>query len=795
MWRHSLRGLAKNPGLVVVVVVTLALGIGGTTAIFSVVDAVVVRPLPFPNSDRLVVLDDTRIPGRQSAFSFPNLLDLQMQTRALSRAVGYTVGNLTLTGRGEARRAVATVASPGLFEMLGVNPARGRTIALGEEDPGAARVVVVSHAFWQTQLGGAPDVIGTTVTLDGTPHTVVGVAPEGFQFPLQGAAPDLYMTFTPGDAQMRKNRGAHFLSAIGRLAPGQSVPQAAAELATIHARLEAVYGDAVKGRYFTVAPLHDSLIKDVRVALLVILGAVGFVLLIACSNVANLLLTRASGRRRELAIRAALGASRRRLIGELLAESTLLSLVGGAAGALLALWGVDWLRATIPPEIGGIRPIEVDLRVLGFTVGVALGTGLIFGLIPAWNASRARASEALQIATGRGGVSHAGTRNALVIAEVALAMLLLIGAGLMLKSFQRLQQVSPGFDPSGVTVAEISLPDLGYPQREEQAAYYRRLLDRLAALPGAESTAIAAPVPFTAYALSFTMRVIGRPAEPPGKQPAVGFSAVSPEYHRAMRIPLLRGRLLEASDDAPGAAPAVLISEALARRHFPDEDPLGKKLSLGYRKQVEWTIVGVVGSVKFASLDADGEEHAYVPFSQAPLSFMFSVAGSAGPELAASLRAAVAAIDAGVPAQVSKMDDLMRETLSRRRLSTTLLTIFAGVALLLALIGIYGVVSYGVAQRRHEMSLRLALGARPAQVVRLIVGEGVRLALVGVGLGIATALVGARILAGLLYHVDPIDAPTFAVTAVLLAAVAGAASYLPARRAGRLDPMRALRDE
>ncbi len=794
MWRQTLRGLSRSPGLVVVVVVTLALGIGGTTAIFSVVDVTVLRPLPFPDAERLVVLDDTRDPARQSAFSYPSYLDVRTQAQTLPHVAAYVHAALTLTGRGEAQNLLAVAGSDNLFDTLGVTPALGRGFAPGEDQPGAARVVVISHALWQ-KLGGGRDILGRSLTLDGAPHTVVGVARPGFQFPLQGGRIDAYVPFPPSDAAQRQSRGAHYFSVVGRLAPGRTVVEAGAELGAIHARLEAFYPDAMNGRMFTVAPLHDFVVRDIRAQLVILLGAVGFVLLIACANVASLLLTRASGRQRELAIRAALGATRRRLVVSLLGESMLLSLLGGIAGGLLALWGVDWLRTVVPVEIGGIRPIVVDLRILAFALGVTLATGLTFGLIPAWNASRARAGEALQSTSSRGGVRHARTRSVLVVAEVAIAMLLLTGAGLMIGSFLRLQRVSPGFDPAGVYVADISLPDTGYREDADRAGFYRRLAAELAALPGADGAAVATPVPFSGSSFSFTVDVVGRPPAAPAKQPVTQFRSVGAGYHHAMRIPILAGRAFTPADDDPTAPPVVLISEALARREFPGEDPVGRKLSLGYHRDVRRTIVGVVGSVKANGLDADAGVEVYVPYAQAPISFFQIAARSMGPDLAGALRAAVAAVDRNVPVDIKTMDDLMRESLARRRLSTLLFGMFAAVALALALVGIYGVVAYGVAQRGHEMSLRLALGAQPRHVVALVVSQGLRLAVVGVILGIGLGLLLARALEGMLYGVPPTDPTTFALTGLVVVVITIAASYLPARRAGRLDPMQTLRYE
>jgi predicted permease len=792
MWRQTVRGLFRTPVLVVVVVVTLALGIGGTTAIFSVVDAAILRPLPFPGADRLVLLDDTRDPSRPSAFSYPNYADVRTQARTLSDVAAYTPTALTLTGRGEAQRLLAVASSDNLFDTLGVKLALGRGFAPGEDGPGAARVVVLSHALWQ-RLGGEPDILGRTLTLDGAPHTVVGVAPAGFQFPLQGSPLDAYVPFSASDAASWRSRTAHYLRVVARLAPEATIVAAGAELAAIHARLEAEFHDATAGRMFTIAPLHDFLVRDIRGSLIALLCAVGFVLLIACANVASLLLGRASDRRRELAIRAALGASRGRLVVALLGESLLLSVLGGGAGALLALWGVDWLRGVVPAEVGGIRAIAIDLRVLGFACAVTLATGVAFGLIPAWTASRARAGEALQTTASRGGVRHGTTRGALVVVEVALSMLLLTGAGLMIGSFLRLARVSPGFDPEGVWVADISLPDAGYADAAARVGFYRRLGERLAALPGADGAVVATPVPFSGNTYSFTVEVVGRPAAAPGKQPATQFRSVGWDYFRIMRVPVLAGRGLAAGDDDPAAPPVVVISDALARREFPDESPLGRKVVLGYHKDVQRTIVGVVGSVRANGLDADAGVEAYVPYAQAPMSFFQIVARSRGPKLAASLRAAVAGVDRNLPVDTTTMDELMRESLARRRLSTLLLGLFAAVAVLLALVGMYGVVAYGVAQRRHEMGVRLALGARPRQVVALVVRQGLMLALAGVALGIGLALALSRAIGGFLYGVAPTDPATFAATAALLVGVAVAGSYVPARRAGRIDPMRILR--
>jgi putative ABC transport system permease protein len=800
-WKHAVRGLAKSPALVVVAVVTLALGIGPTTAIFSVVDAVVLRPLPFPDGERLVQLGDTRTTSRPNEFgtswSWPNYESVKQQSRTLKGVAVFTGGQASLTGRGDARQIDTTVSSADLFRVIGAKPFLGRDFAPEEDTPGKNTVVILGHSYWQSELGGDRNVIGQTMVLNGVPRTVIGVMPQGFTFPLQQQPePKMYLTFPDGplDAHMRTQRGAHWAWVVGRLADGRTVTEASAELETIRARLAEEFPDNLKNRIFQVKQLHEFLIKDVSLGLLVILGAVALVLLIACTNVANLLLARASVRHREIAIRLALGASRRRIIWDVLVESLLLSLVGCGVGIVLALWGVDWLRGMVPAEIGAIRPLVIDARVLAFAVGTSLATGLIFGLIPAAQALKAQAGEALQQAAARGGNRKTRLRSVLVAVEISLAMMLLVGAGLLLRSFANLQKVDPGFDPNHLTVGTISLPSATYQDDPQWIAFFQRLEAQLAGIPGAES-AIAVPPPLTGSNMGFTISFVGRPPPKPGERLVTGFRAGSSGIFTTLRVPLKRGRTFTAAEEDPKQPRVLVVSEAFVKKFYPDEDPIGKRVIIGFGDPVEREIIGVVGDIKERGLTEDTTPTSYAPYPHTPLPFMSVLIRSPAPQ-AAAMRAAVQAVDKNVPIDIKPMEEYMRDAVAQQRLLMQLLVMFAGVALTLALVGVYGVVSYGVTQRMQELSVRSALGARPAQLIGMIVRHGLLLAVAGVVVGAVAALILFQmVVTSLLFGVGGMDPLTYAGVASLLVAVTAAASFIPARRAARLDPMAVLRSE
>ncbi len=796
-WKHALRGLAKSPGLVIVAVITLALGIGATTAIFSVVDAVVLRPLPFPDGERLVQLGDKRNSASDfgTSWSWPNYVSVKERTRALSGVATYTSSQASLTGRGEARKLDVTVSSADLFRVLGQKPFLGRGFAPDEDQPGKNTVVVLGHSYWHAELGGDRNILGQTMVLNGVPRTVIGVMPPGFSFPLQQDEPKLYLPFPEGalDAQLRTQRGAHWAWVVGRLADGSTVTEAAAEVETIRRSLVGEFPEALQNRTFGVRQLHEFLVKDVRTALLAILGAVALVLLIACTNVANLLLARASVRHREIAIRLALGASRGRIIWDVLVESLLLSVVGCGVGILFALWGVDWLRGMVPGEIGSIRPLAIDARILAFAVAVALATGLIFGLIPAAQALKAQAGEALQQAAARGGGRKTLLRSVLVAVEIAAAMLLLVGAGLFLRTFANVQRVNPGFDPRQLTVASVGLPSATYPDDPQWVSYFRRLEQEIANVPGAE-TAIVLPAPLTGSNMGFTISFVGRPPPKPGERLVTGFRAGSSGLFSTLRIPVKRGRTFTAAEEDPKQARILVVSEAFVKKFYPDEDPIGKKVVIGFGDPVEREIIGVVGDIKERGLTEDTSPMAYAPYPHTPLPFMSVLARSAAPQ-AAAVRAAIQAVDKNVPIEIKPMEDYMRDLVAQQRLLMQLVLLFAGVALTLALVGVYGVVSYGVTQRMQELSVRAALGAQPAQLVGMIVRHGLFLAVVGVTVGGVGAVALSWLVAGLLFGVSAIDPLTYAAVASLLVAVTVAASFLPALRAARLDPMAVLRSE
>jgi len=795
--KHAVRALAKSPALVLVAVITLALGVGATTAIFSVVDAVVLRPLPFPDGDRLAFLGSKRVTSKKMAnsWSWPNFKDVKEQSKSIPELSAFYGGTFTMTGRGDARRLDGTVSTADLFRVLRTPPMLGRDFAAGEDEPGKNNVVILGHAFWQSEFHGDRNVLGQTVTLNGTPRTVVGIMPPGFRFPLQNADPSVYVPAPQGpmDVDARSQRGAQYMLLVGRLAPGATFIEAGAELEAIRQRLAIEYPDNLRNRIFSAGSLHDWIVRDVRLGLLLVLGLVMIVLLIACTNVANLLLARASVRHREIAIRLALGASRGRILWDVMVESMLLSIAGCAAGVLLAMWGVDWLRALVPVEIGAVRPILVDARVLAFSVGASLLTGLIFGLIPARQALKAQAGEALQATMARAGSRKTRLRSALVAGEIAASMLLLVCAGLLLRSFWKLQAVDPGFDPTNITVGEIDLPDGKYPDSPQYIQFYQRLLRELPALPGAKA-AVIYPVPYSGGNIGFVTEVVGGPPPAPGERKGTGFRAASPGVFETLRIPIVAGRAFTADEDSPTGPPVVVVGQNYVKRFLPDDNPIGKKIIIGYGDPVPREIVGVAGDVKDAGLAEEVGAMVYAPFSQTPWPALAVVVRSTAP-VAGALRSTAHAVDADVPVDLKTLDDYMRQSVAQRRLTAQLLLLFAAVALLMALVGVYGVVSYGVTQRVHELSVRAALGAKPVQLVRLILHHGLLLAGIGVGVGAIGSVIVTRFFAGLLYGVSTEDPITFAAVGAILLGVTAIASFIPARRAARFDPMTVLRKE
>ncbi len=802
--RFAFRSFRRTPAFTAIAVITLALGIGANAAIFSVVDSVVLRPLPYPDGERLVTIEKVRqdTPATQRGnTSFLDFEDYRKQTEIFSHVSGYHGDVLVLGGFGAAQRLEAQVVSASFFDTLGVGPRVGRGFAPGEDTDGKNHVVVLTHSGWKKRFGGEEDLVGRTVTLDDTPHTVVGIMPEDFRFVVDDTPVDLFVPIPRGfDRELGTFRGAHYLNVLARLQPGVTLEAARAGMNVLAATLATTYPDSNANRLIRTTQLHASLTSKVRPALVILLGAVGLVLLIACANVANLLLARATIRQREMAVRTALGASRGRLMRQLLTESVVLSLAGAALGVALAMWGLDALRELIPPDIGRFRELSVDGRVLAFTVAVALATGVGFGLVPALQSSGHDPGETLKDAGSRSvHGSHRVIRNVFVVAEIAVATVLLVGAGLMLRSFQRVTDVDPGIRPDDLIVGSILLPDTKYKEPAQIAHFYRDFKARLEAVPGAQAVTLGSAMPFSDFNMSFGFTIAGEAPPPPGQRRAAAYHLVSASHFQTLGIPLRSGRLFTEADDGEKAAPVAIVNEAFARRYLQGKPPLGQRISVNWRGRgdIQMEVVGVVGDVRSDGLDADAPPGIYTPYLQSPLHiFLYAVRATARTGLAESLRGALAAVDSELPlGELDPMTKLMGAPMAERRLNTLLFAIFGAVALLLAVIGVYGVMSYTVTQRVPEIGIRMALGARPGDVVRMVVGQGLVLAGAGVVAGLVVALAFSRVVAGLLWGVSATDPLTYVVIAGTLVVVAVLASWLPARRAARVDPMHALRTE
>ncbi len=799
--RYGVRMMFKNRGFTVVAIVTLALGIGANTAIFSVVNAVLLRPLPYEDSNRLVWFWENQPDFRHGNFSPADFLDYQAQNRAFEQIAAYRQMDFTLTGDRQPEQIHGLIVSANYFSVLGIQPELGRAFQPEDGNAGATRVALVSHGFWQRRFGGDPKLIGTVLTLSGQTVTIVGVAPPEFKTERaelwlnpRNVLPDMLLNTSRDPATLR---GAHYLRAIGRLKPGVTLPQAQEEMNAVSARLQEQYPATNAGHTVELVSLLDKTVGNLRPALLVLLGAVGLVLLIACANVANLMLARAAARHKEIALRAALGASRWRVIRQLLTESLALAAMGGACGWLLAVWGVDLLVAISPESIPRLHEIGVDRQVLGFTLLISLATGIIFGLAPALMASRTGLNEALKEggSSATAGASRGRIRGFLVVSEVALALLVLVGAGLLVRSFVRLHAVDPGFQPENLLTMRLFLTDAKYATNEPRLSFLKELTARLEALTGVQGVGISDDLPLEGTDSSMDLFVEGR--EPaPGERLMTGVHVVNPRYFEAMGIPLLKGRVFTERDT--GEAPTVLVvNETMSRRLWPEE-AIGKRVKPGDPNGSWVEIVGVVRDVKHNGLNAEDVMDAYASHLQIPWPWMtIALRSNLDPtSLEAAVRREVQAIDPNKAiADVKTMDQLIEESVGERRLSLVLFLLFAVVALLLAAVGIYGVMAYGVTQRTHEIGIRMALGAQPRDVVQLLVGRGMTLAMTGVALGVAAAYALTRLMASLLFEVSTTDPATFVVIALVLASVALLACYIPARRATKVDPMVALRHE
>jgi putative ABC transport system permease protein len=791
--RYGLRMLRKSPGFTAIAGLTLALGIGANTAIFSVINGVLLSPLPYPEPQQLIAMKQND--------SLQNVIDIQRQTRTLSQGGGVNIEAMDYTGGTEPEQILAAYVDAGLLETLGVPPMLGRIITRDEDVSGGPRNMVVSYHFWQNFLSSDPHALGKKIPLSGNNYSVIGVMPADFALPREHA--DVFVSLWVAYPEAAPYRGVHFMRTYWRLKPGVTLSQAQADMSTIDRRLAEQYPDNERDRKTLLVPLHQWLTGDVRPALLVLFGAVGLVLLIACANFAGLLMARAIARQQEFVIRASLGAGRSRLIRQTLTESGILAITGGAAGLLLAKWGTGFLVSVRPAALERFSGIQLDAHLFLFVFGISLLTGSVFGLMPAWSAARADAAESLKEGA-RGSIAGPFSRvlrQLLVTAEFALALILLVGAGLLIKGFSRLRAVNPGFNPTNVITMHLQLPATRYAEIPSQTEFRRQVLARLNSLPGVDA-AMVTDIPLGGNYVGHSFVIDGRPPVPMGAEPETQTLSVMGDYFRVMQITIRAGRSFTAMD-REGQPLVAVVNEEMVREFFPHENPLGAHIDWSRREGPhQWmTIIGVAQDVKHSGLNQPVDPAVYAPFPQSDeawrrwMTLAIRTPGASA-ALIEDVKKQVWSVDSQIPvSEVHSMEDLMGVSLAQQRFNTLLLGLFAALALFLAAVGIYGMMAYSVGQRMHEIGIYIALGAQPRDVLRLVLGDGAKLVFFGIAIGIAGAIALTRVMTSLLFEVKPTDPETFAVVAILLAIVALAACYVPTRRAMRVDPVVALRYE
>ncbi|MGA9768759.1 MAG: ABC transporter permease [Blastocatellia bacterium] len=818
--RFGFRTLLKNPGFTIVAILALALGTGANSAIFSVVNAVLLRPLPYAEPERLMMVwgYNLKTGDKQYGISVPDFNDYREQNTTFEQIASFAYEDFNLTSGDEPEHIQGTIVSSNFFDTLGVKPALGRTFSPDEGQPGANRVVVISNGLWKRRFGADSSLLGQTILLNGASFTVIGITPPDFQSPEKGDDLWITMSFDGGD-RMRvpsvigpedlKIRNRRFLKSVGRLKPGATPENARAEMGKLASNLEQQYPDKNAGVSLNVLSITEQVTGKIKPALIILLAAVGFVLLIACANVANLLLARAAARQKEIAIRIALGAGRVRLIRQLLTESVLLALIGGTLGLTLAFFGIKLLVAINPANMPRLSEINIDSRVLGFTLVVSVLTGLIFGLIPSLQASKPDLNETLKAEGARGSsgsIRKQYVRSLLVISEVALTVLLLISAGLMIKSFIALQNVNPGFDPNHVLTMQVNLPSLRYMEDDQIKSFYEQVLKRVETMPGVESVGASVIIPLIDRKFNRRYTIDGRAPLSPDERLMSNYRAISPNYLQTLRIPLIKGRNFT-EQDRDKSQPVIVINDSMRRSiiellSVPGEEILGKHITIPSDGPVSREIVGVVADVKHTSLDTESGAEMYVPYLQKPYTFMGLVVRTTSEptQMTNAVRDSILAVDPGQPVyDVKTMQQLVDESVSQPRLYTALLGIFAGVALMLAAVGIYGVLNYSVNQRRQEIGIRMALGAQSSDILKMIVGHGMFLTALGLAIGLTASLLLAffmsKVIEGFLFGVEATDLTIFIGIPLLLALVSLLSCYIPARRATKVDPMIALRAE